>query len=208
MDLLNKKHGSGRAWGSVAGAILAAASGLVYFQFEKFGAELASASFDFPFALRSAGQPKEVAIIYLDDESHRDLGQPYNATWDRSLHARLLDVLSQQRAKVVAFDILFADPNTNSPAADKEFVAALQKHGKVILPANYDRSEPAEGVTQETLELPSDEFLKACAGWGNAKTLHDSKYAVRSQFPMLFDVAGNAEVPTLAQATARAAGSP
>lgn len=205
---MKKQRTARRAWAAVAGAILATVCGLALFWFENMGGWLARSSFDFPFAFRSQAQPKEVVIVYQDEESHRDLAQPFNAPWDRSLHARLLDVLRQQQAKVVAFDILFTDPNTNNPAADQQFADAIQRHGRVILSANYLQSEPVEGITQETIQMPFDDLLKASAGWGNVKTLPEPDSGVRTHFPTLFNAAGFDEMPTLAQAAAQAAGSP
>ncbi|MBI4661624.1 MAG: adenylate/guanylate cyclase domain-containing protein [Verrucomicrobia bacterium] len=169
---------------------------------------LIRASYDFPFSLRSPSRPDEVAIVYLDEESHRDLNQPFNAPWDRSLHTRLVEVLRQQQAKAVAFDILFSDPNTNASAADRLFAEAVKKHGHVVLAANYLRSEPAEGMLQETIEIPFDDLQAASAGWGNVKMNLDPDFGVRTHFPALSDVSGYGEVPTLAQAAARIVGSP
>ncbi len=195
-------------WSAGVGVIVAMASGLMLFLLEGIGGGLTRASFDFPFAFRSPSRPNEAVIIYLDEESHRDLDQPFTAPWDRSLHARLVDVLRQQQAKAIAFDILFSSPNTNSPTSDRQFVESVQKQGHVILSANRLRSEPVDGLAQESIELPFDDLRKACAGWGNVEMLTDPDFGVRTHFPGLSDVAGYAEVPTLAQAATVAAGRP
>ncbi|MDA1276916.1 MAG: CHASE2 domain-containing protein [Verrucomicrobia bacterium] len=196
------------AWSASVGAVFAMVSGLALFFLDGIGGGLIRASFDFPFAFRSQSQPDEVVIVYLDVESHRDLDQPFNAPWDRSLHARLVEVLRQHQAKAVAFDILFSDPSTESPASDRQFVDAVGKHGNVILSSNYSRSEPAEGMLQETIEMPFNELLEASAGWGNVNMLTDPDFGVRTHFQLRSDVSEYAAAPTLSEAAARAAGSP
>ena len=39
------------------------------------------------------GKLVPVALVLLDEQSHEALGQPFNAPWDRTLHARLIERL-------------------------------------------------------------------------------------------------------------------
>jgi adenylate cyclase len=58
-------------------------------------------------------KPVPVKIIDIDDESLERLGQ---WPWPRSLIAQLLAKLRQQGAAVVAFDMVFAEPDRTAPA--------------------------------------------------------------------------------------------
>src|SRR5262245_35329302 len=70
--------------------------------------------------------PSEAAIVLLDDASYYKLKQPRNAPWDRDLHARLLDRLRTAHVRAVVFDIVFTEANSNNPAADERFAAAIK----------------------------------------------------------------------------------
>ena len=54
-----------------------------------------------------------VKVVDIDDESIRRLGQ---WPWPRSEIARLTDRLGQAGASVVAFDVVFSEPDRTSPA--------------------------------------------------------------------------------------------
>jgi adenylate cyclase len=75
---------------------------------------LETASLDLRFRLRGVRQPgPEVTIILIDDRSLESLGR-----WplSRALFARALETLDQANAKVVAFDLLFTEPDEPVPA--------------------------------------------------------------------------------------------
>src|SRR6185503_8118994 len=88
------------------GAALTAALGLI-FGFLHLGRGVADLSFDLPFYFRPPMDVSDVVIVYMDDESHRDLGEPANKAWHRTNHARLLDRLVECRARAVIFDVHF-----------------------------------------------------------------------------------------------------
>src|SRR6266516_7985851 len=69
------------------------------------GEPIRNLSYQLPFHFRSDIQPEDVTILYMDDESHQNLGQPLRQRWDRSVHARTLERLTEARA--VVFDLLF-----------------------------------------------------------------------------------------------------
>ncbi len=61
-----------------------------------------------------------VVIIAVDDESLGAYGRSL-VEWPRTLHARLVDILSQAGARVIAFDVLFSE---RAPG-DEEFARAI-----------------------------------------------------------------------------------
>src|SRR5665213_2843661 len=155
-----------KAWdsfgGGTVGALLAIVAGasLLYL---KFGLGLIHLSYDLPYAIRPVIQPQEAAIVYLDDDSHKMLNQPYNAPWDRSLHTHLLNRLTVDGAKAVVFDIVFSDAGPN-PQSDEEFTKAIRANGKVVLaadlvPTGYGR----DGVAAIQIVPPYDPFMDAAA---------------------------------------------
>src|SRR5438045_1481861 len=48
-------------------------------------------SYDIPFLRRPIIKPTEVVLVYMDDVSHRELGQPWDRPWDREMHAQLVE---------------------------------------------------------------------------------------------------------------------
>jgi len=150
---------------------------------------LERASYNWLFDLSRWSTPEldssQVVIVYLDEESHHDLGQPFNQAWDRGLHARLLDRLTEEQARLVVFDIVFSDPGPD-PAADELLRRAIERNQRVVLAADFVRSSPADGgdvaIALKTLTLPHEPFLEAAAGWGMAELLADNDYRVRRHY--------------------------
>lgn len=85
------------------------------------------------FKLRGAKPaPSDAVIVSIGRESSRHLNIPDNPDkWPRSLHARLVEKLAKEGAKVVTFDIHFLEPRLQED--DKLFAAALSKAGNVII---------------------------------------------------------------------------
>ena len=85
------------------------------------------------FKLRGPRQaPPDAVVISIDKESAVQLNIPENPDkWPRSLHARLVDVLSKQGAAVVTFDVHFLEPRVEKD--DKLFADALRRAGNVVL---------------------------------------------------------------------------
>lgn len=88
---------------------------------------------------RGPEKPKaDVVVIAIDRESAKAFGLPAAANkWPRTLHARLLNTLTEQGAAIVAFDLIFHDPQSSTH--DKALAAAIAKAGNVILTQPIDR---------------------------------------------------------------------
>src|SRR6185503_11714843 len=102
------------------GAGSAVVLGLLFLMSATLGGGLKNLSYDLPFVvaaifppLKPAAPTNEVLMVYMDDPSHRELNQPWLQPWDRSLHARLIEVLAAAGTKAIAFDVLFDQPGTN-----------------------------------------------------------------------------------------------
>jgi CHASE2 domain-containing sensor protein len=114
-------------------------------------------SFDLLFSV----QPKrtitnDVAIIYMDDDSYRELGQSHDKEWDRSKHAALIDRLREHGAKLVVFDVLL--DGTDDAAGNKALVEAARRHGKVAVAAKVNANKNAESLTWRVESEPFPEL--------------------------------------------------
>src|SRR6266704_2939952 len=106
---------------AAAGAALTALVGLLFVPWP-LGRGLASLSFDLPFGWLPRRPVQGVMIIYLDQPSADKFGQEWGeARWNRELHAKLLNRLTDCQAKAVIFDIHFARTNSN----DETLVRAM-----------------------------------------------------------------------------------
>lgn len=148
-----------------------------------FGEALFNLEFDYATVLSPlTKQPdpeftEKASLIYLDEASHQELNQPDKASWDRSLHAKLLDRLTEAEAGLVYFDILFAQ-ESGDEAADQALEDAIRRNGKVILIAQLTNSWSG-GVFSEQAILPLRRFREAAAGWGLAALREGSDGAIR-----------------------------
>ncbi len=97
------------------------------------------------FALRGTRSPPEnLLIVSIDGESADELDLPARVDkWPRSLHGRLVERLSQAGAAVIAFDVIFDEPQ--SLREDGLFAAAIARAGNVVLAAS---------LRQRTLLVP------------------------------------------------------
>ena len=83
-----------RALAIIFGSLLAVTIGLACLRFS-FGEPFARSSYDLPFLLRSNLDTREAVLVYLDDDSAKQLQQPLDNLWNRALHVPLLDRLTR-----------------------------------------------------------------------------------------------------------------
>lgn len=97
----------------------------------------------------------EVATVLIDDQSIQTMGK---WPWPRSLVAIAVDELRRAGASVVAFDLLFDDPQTpelrhdaSAPGGiatidhDQALARAMREHGGVVQAASFDREATPAG---------------------------------------------------------------
>lgn len=135
--------------------------GLMLWQLN-IGEGLRRASYDLPFLFGEHPPPEDIVLVYLDEASHRELEQPLAQAWDRRLHAKLVERLTAEGARMIVFDILFHDEN---PGRDEAFAAAIRKHGNVVLAGELVRNETEAG-SEESLLLATPDLRRSAAGWG------------------------------------------
>lgn len=155
---------------------------------DRLGRRMQYLSYDLLFAKRPMRIPPEGVVVYLDDDSHEKLNQPYNAPWDRSWHARLLERLKEDGARAAVFDIVFRDPGPD-PQKDQHLAKAMKEFGKVILAADWVameeklRATTGHGATGSKTILPHEMFLEQAAGVGTAEMSPSPDLFVRQHFP-------------------------
>jgi len=115
----------------VAVALLAPLMAILFAE-SRVGRALERRVYDDWFTLRGPlPRPAEVVVVAIDLDSEASLGR---YPWSRKWHARLLRNLKRAGARVVAFDLTFADPTPD----DEVFRAAVDETGIAVLGAKTD----------------------------------------------------------------------
>ncbi len=172
--------------GAAIGAVLATGLGVALLKYPDFPAaeKLSHLSYDLPFLLRAPIQPEDVVMVYMDDESYKELNQSYIQPWNRSYHARLLDRLAADGARGAVFDIVLSDAGPN-PAEDEQFAKAIKGFGKLLLAADYVATGYGrDGVAMKTIVPPYEKFRDGLADFGSAETNPDDDLHIRRFVPM------------------------
>ncbi|AWH54213.1 diguanylate cyclase [Stenotrophomonas sp. ESTM1D_MKCIP4_1] len=91
-----------------------------------------------------------VLIVAIDEESLQRIGQ---WPWPRSVHARLLDRLTDAGVERVALDLMLTEPDRHDAREDAALAAAIRRNGRVVLPV---LAAPAAGdrLAEELLPIP------------------------------------------------------
>ena len=181
-----------------AGALIAVGLGLACLRYS-FAEPLVRLSYDLPFLWRAPLDTHEIVWVYLDEDSAKQLNQPLDDIWNRALQARLLDRLTEAKARLVFYDIIF--DKVSDPAADAAFADSIRRSGRVILGAALDRKE-RQNVRSETISPPIKPLRKAAAGWGLLAWPVDPDYGVRRIY------FGNSVRPTATWEAAKLLGAP
>lgn len=112
---------------------------------------------DLLFKLRGARKvPPQVMIIGMDNRSCVDLNLPLQfSKWPRSLHTRLIEYLTKQKASVIIFDVNFT--GSVSKAVDHEFARIIQEAGNVVLYEHLRKKNSplpdGKGAINDTLNI-------------------------------------------------------
>lgn len=171
-------------------------------------------SYDLPFTLRmasGANPPAGFLVIYMDEDSHRPLNQPFDQPWLRELHAELLDRLNTAGARLVGFDVLFSR-ETEAPKsgaetrADEALVAAMQTRTNVVIASHVRQTSHAGRIKVLTLEPPEPRLAAAAAAVGVSEVTEDDLVVVR-KLTRQVDVGDNRPLPTFAWEAARVLGA-
>ncbi|MBN1622371.1 MAG: CHASE2 domain-containing protein [Endomicrobiales bacterium] len=146
---------------------------------------------DSQFKLRGSIETvPDVIIIAVDEKSIRELGR---WPWQRSVHGRLVDLLTKAGAKTIIFDILFTEPDSNKPWADQYLGRVAKKSGKVVFGSFF---QMAEGLAATPLMPIKSLRDNASTGFTNIFTELDG---VNRRIPLEMEYQGKM-VPSLSMA--------
>lgn len=160
------------------------------------GAELGA--YDAWFSLRGQREADpRVVIIGIDEPSIRNIGR---WPWDRAVFADLVGQLGE--ARVVAFDIIWAEPSSRA-GDDDRLAEALRQHGRVVLSA-FVRTDRVRDQLNQSLQRPLPPLREAVKGGarpseGFVNTPSGEDSVVRASIPIDTDTTG-VPFPSLALA--------
>jgi adenylate cyclase len=150
------KQSAGKKAGLTIALIVALVLSLMHVMNIGFMDMLEEKTLDFRFNLRGAIAPgPETVIAAIDEKSINKLGR---FPWSRSVWARVVDRLTELGARVIVFDVFFAE--SENVASDDMFQQAIMQSGRVVLPVVFDFTEAGykeSGFTDKKLDfmLPS-----------------------------------------------------
>ncbi len=125
--------------------------------------------YDLGQRLASKPPPSDVIIVAIDEDSLSQLGR---WPWSRRLHASLIDRLSAEGARLIALDLVFAEPDTADQPADAELARAMASSRRVVLPVMLEQSR-LNGQLLEVLPLPQLTNHAAALGRAHAEIEED-----------------------------------
>ena len=139
----------------------------------------------------------QVVIVTIDDKALREFG---NWPWSRTLHARLIDRLTAEKANRIFFDINLSYPA--KPAEDRAFAEALQRSRNVTLVTRF-KAGADNGTELNGKPLPTfaknAELATLSFKYNYQNAVWQIPYAVMQ---------GGDRIPSLAASIARVSGKP
>lgn len=124
-------------------------------------------SYDLSFRTKPRAAITNVVLISANQETLKNLGDEHGYV-KRTEHARLLDRLAQERAKLVFYDFVFSESNQVAEV-DQTLARAIRNQGSVILVATADDSTEHDVALKTALSPPIPILAQAARGWGHAE---------------------------------------
>lgn len=128
------------------------------------GEKWENASYDYLFRFGSHAATN-VVLITMDNSAYQELHQARGQTWDRSLHAKLLQKLADDQASLVVLDVFLGDEGASK--YDVDLAAAMRRQGHVVLMEKMAEPKNPKLETYQILS-PQSIFAQAAAGLGVA----------------------------------------
>lgn len=169
-----------------------------------------------------AAASPDIVMIKIDDVSIERMDKAFDLgrfPWGRDTHALLLDYLARAQPRVVAFDILFTEPDRSAEGKgwDQELAGATRRLGNVVhavavddsyvlKPENAGADAYQLGTEVEehlSVKLPFDDLARSARLLGTTFTVLDADGPVRRVVPFVRQ--GNSFYPSLGIATAMVA---
>jgi len=132
--------------------------------------------YDTQLRLWETPAPDNIIIIAIDEYSLQHLGR---WPWSRDNYAKLLNILTDEKASAVGLDIIFAEPSSTSPQDDIKLAKAVKRNGRVVLPVLAEKTS-LTGQLIETLPIPI--LANATRAMGHVHVELDQDGIARSTF--------------------------
>lgn len=141
---------------------------------------------DYRFILRRP-EPVKADIVFIDmaEDSIDAIGR---WPWPRKWHAAITRILSEYDPRMIAFDVVFAEPQDE--INDATFEEAVKTSGIVYLPLSYelvgregDKVYKGEGV--HAVIRPLERFTQWARGTGHISAVPDKDGILRRVYPVI-----------------------
>lgn len=133
---------------------------------------------DYFFIIRNRihpqGTPPGIIIVSIDEASFQELKTPW--PWPRRIHAQLIDNLAEAGARIIGFDIIFADPT--NPIDDGLLSESIRQAKNVILASGLEITE-SKLILKKQLVEPIEELKNTSLDIGLASVIQDQDGFVR-----------------------------
>ena len=137
---------------------------------------------------------EQVVIVSIDERSLNGIGQ---WPWRRAIHAQLIDKLSSYNTSLIAFDIIFSEPDTQHPGDDEILAKSMRDNGNTLLPMHIHPLSYGQALTEI---LPIPELITAAKKLGHVHVELDEDGLARGIF--LKSGVGSDHWPSLSMAMA------
>lgn len=147
----------------IIAAVLTSLAGLLLWG-SPLGDGLVRRSYDLLYRFRDDLATEGATILYMDPASDFALEMTGKKSWDRDIHARLLERLREYRPKAVVFDIAF--PYPIDPASDQRLADAAKALGNVVTAAISVESRDANSNLLPRVLSPPFPALRDAVQYG------------------------------------------
>jgi len=148
---------------------------MVVLNFLPFGQILENQTLDLFYRLRPLTPPPlDLLIVAIDEPSFQELRYPW--PWPRRLHAELTRRLSAGGARLIIFDVIFAE--AGNPEDDRLLAEAFRQAGNVVLAQTFEVARDPR-FTRRLLVGPHPFFRKAARQQGLSLVTPDADGVVR-----------------------------
>lgn len=130
--------------------------------------------------------PDEIVIVAIDEPSIRQLGQ---FPWERDLTARVLDLVSAGKPKVITLDILYAESTETED--DEALADAIKRAGNVAISEQLIEEQTAVESGHSTWLRSLPEIKSAAAGVGHVNVGTEQDGAAHDMLLRLSDDEGD-----------------
>ncbi len=154
--------------------------------------------YDVMLPLQAKPMDDRIVVVAIDEASVQQLGR---WPWSRTVHAQLVNQLSDMGAKAIGIDILFPEAQTDDPQADNQLAQALQASNRSVLVIAPVQPTPTDPIGEM---LPLPKLAAAASALGHVDMELDIDGLCRRTF--LYGGIGEARWPTLSLAMLSVAG--